>query len=184
MHWLVRHSSKEITDHLDSQKPPTIDIAQHGPTANSLVAAFNFDFIEGTMLLALNQYELDVAAEEEDDKYPSGSENQYSEDDEEYIEKRKAQKTKRGHRLGGDMQSSRRILFHYRGRETGEGEIFSDPHKGYLNFTDETFTVFKGRANIEYIGDDVEFEASRSLRALKILPSPGVCFRKIAFYNW
>ena len=46
--------------------------------------------------------------------------------------------------------------FHWRGRETGEGEIQVDTdgsNKGYIEFTDSTYTVFHGMIYIPFAGD-------------------------------
>lgn len=36
--------------------------------------------------------------------------------------------------------------------------MFVDPHEGYFDFTDDTFTAFKGKADIPYLGTSVDIE--------------------------
>jgi hypothetical protein len=158
-------------DHCDSLN---IDIAA-GPKAGILEAAVEFGIIEDTMLVAFKEADLDayvaVASEESEsdvDDYDKGDD---SEDDDQSTtpasKKRKAttkataSKPGRGRpkkQAKSSESTSGRLFFCLRGRETGERVIFSNPHKGYLDFTNSEFVAFKGVGSMPAVGSAVTFE--------------------------
>ncbi|KAK8209417.1 hypothetical protein IWZ01DRAFT_483329 [Phyllosticta capitalensis] len=97
-----------------------------------LIAAFDFGILEGTMLLSQSEDKLETAA-----RGRGGA-----------AKKRKTTST---------SSTSRRVFYRMRGRETGEGEIFSDPLSGHLDFDDQG-VKFEGMAySLAFCGQNVEF---------------------------
>ncbi|KAK8189227.1 hypothetical protein IWZ00DRAFT_509745 [Phyllosticta capitalensis] len=97
-----------------------------------LIAAFDFGIFEGTMLLSLSEDKLDRAA-----KGGRGA-----------AKKRKTTSS---------SSTSRRVFYRMRGRETSQGEIFSDPLSGHLDFDDQG-VKFEGLAySLAFCGENVEF---------------------------
>lgn len=124
----------------------------------------------------------DTDSEDENDRSMDGEEN----DEEEEIatkittlgKKRKA--TSAGAKLGSppakkgrnERVPPRRIHLRLRGRETGEGMILHEPHDGYIEFTDDSFTQFKGVADLPYLGKAVIFEGFKISHIAKKRPEP------------
>jgi hypothetical protein len=148
----------------------TINIQNSGPIEGILVTAIDWGDVEGTMLLS--------SSEEELDNYigsANGRENAYDDIDEDdgdgedwgsghsttlskQSNKRKAPAAnpKRGRpskKAKVGLFSPRRLHYRLKGHETGEGEMFCTPYKGYFDF-DDTYTSFKGKANSPYIRSD------------------------------
>ena len=133
----------------------TLDI-HTGPSDDVMEAAVDFNVIEGTMLLGLE----DSALDEVDVDTPEIDHGDEDEDEYEY-EKPPASMKRAALKLEGKPGGEapmRCILLRIRGRETGEGETFYDSEHGYLNFTDDTFTRFKGVVNLPHVGSNVNFE--------------------------
>ncbi|KAH8699091.1 hypothetical protein BGW36DRAFT_377269 [Talaromyces proteolyticus] len=122
----------------------TLNIMQpssiHGTTA-----VFDFGMIEGTMLLALShdaleplRLEMDVDSDEEELDRESDSDD--------YTGNRKRKKKESNNtnqiqikRRLGETPVPNRLYFQWAGRETGNGEIQTDPdnkHTGYLDFNE------------------------------------------------
>ena len=149
----------------------TLDIA-NGPEPGILIAAYDFGFIEGTMLLALDESDLNAYVDNNSNK------DRYSTSEDEPLDSSSdqtapASKKRKAAPEGGPAElrsrgprkkaktnraSPNRLFFQLRGRETGEGQIFFDPHKGYLDFADNRFATFKGVGHLPYIGENVPFE--------------------------
>lgn len=175
------------SDSLDREygnDPLTIDI-HLGPTPTILVAAVDWGHIEGTMLLAFSEKDLDdyIGAtkakrkksqydddEEEDDEDDEDEEDEDEDDEYDYdntasktSNKRKAPapKPKRGRptkKSKVETPKFKRLHYRLKGRETGENEMFYVPYKGYFDFTDDTCTAFKGKADIPYITSNADIE--------------------------
>jgi hypothetical protein len=78
------------------------------------------------------------------------------------------------------MDTSNRLFFRLRGRETGEGQIFFDANQGYLDFTDSGFVVFKGVGAPEHVGNRVPFEGFKLSKEAAVEAEPwsrffGIC---------
>ncbi|KAK8209418.1 hypothetical protein IWZ01DRAFT_483330 [Phyllosticta capitalensis] len=126
----------------------------------SLEADFSFGVIEGTMLLDVSDQRVaDVAYEldpNDEDEYSQDEEEEEEEDEEEEQEEEEdPQPSALGKRAAPTASGpakkqkttappSRRIYFRMRGRETGEGEIFSIPEPGHIEFLDDDCTRFVG----------------------------------------
>ncbi|KPM35999.1 hypothetical protein AK830_g10566 [Neonectria ditissima] len=144
-----------------------------------LIANLDFGAVEGTMLLSLSEEKLElIASREENDEAsdPSTSESEASESDESDSNsssdgkngKRSARattSTNRDQSTGPNAKKrkltptvSRRVHFRLRGRETGEGCIFSDPEPGYLDFLDDECTEFAGKIHsLPFLDTNVKF---------------------------
>ncbi|GJC80841.1 hypothetical protein ColLi_03679 [Colletotrichum liriopes] len=145
----------------------------------TLVAAHDFGFLEGTMILALAEEKLSFLdeidgkqdSEGEEDSYDYGSSDCDPEDDRRKkgpslaqvvaSEKRKAKSTNgsapaKKKRLIPSF--SRRVYYRMRGRETGEGTCWNTTEAGHLDFLSDLGTEFVGLAyTFPYIGRNVEF---------------------------
>lgn len=65
-----------------------------------------------------------------------------------------------------------RVLVRMRGRNAMVGQICPEIKSGYLDFTDNDCTVFKGVFDIPGVGEDVEVEGFRVARFAAIEPPP------------
>ena len=139
-------------------KDMLLDIHKRG--VGSLLGSFNFGVLDGVMLFAENEEELTSLV---------STESKMEEDSETYglgpsSGKRKVDATQTEgprKRLKGKANHFRRVALQWRGEETGESVIQLDPdnsHRGYLDFSDNACTKFVGKANLGFIGEDVEFE--------------------------
>ena len=168
--YVVRCS--EIEEQWPSDHDLTLDIGC-GPTPDVVQAAVEFNVIEGTMILGLTDSALDEVDRdasgsedsEEDDSEEDDSEEDDSEEDDQDEEpptSRKrappAPKKKPGRPKKPKASPTRRILLRIRGRETGEGETFYNSERGYLEFTDDTFTRFAGVVSLPCVGSNTVFE--------------------------
>jgi len=152
-----------------------IDIAA-GPKAGILQAAVKFGILKGTMLLSFNESELDEYvgtsgkygnSDSDDDEDDEDSEGSYlstaTSSKKRKAPTKNAVTTKPGRgrpkkQAKGSAPTSNRLHFRLRGRETGEGMIFFNPEKGYLDFTDSNYVAFKGVASLPAVGNKVPFE--------------------------
>ncbi|MBE3049255.1 hypothetical protein IMZ48_43500 [Candidatus Bathyarchaeota archaeon] len=142
----------------------TLDVTP-GPTPKVLQAAVDFGMIEGTMIFALSDEALDVIdntpPDDQLEGYSSSEKNKEEDEDNEPNPsgKRSASpKTKPGDskKQKADVPP-RRVYLRIRGRETGEGQPFSS-ERGYIDFTDDTYTQFKGVVDLPYMSDRQAFE--------------------------
>ncbi|KAM0541066.1 hypothetical protein ACHAPJ_013391 [Fusarium lateritium] len=159
----------------------TLDI--YAGKDGKLTANYDFGIIEGTMLLADNEESLDAITGTLDDS-DADSETEDSEESEDGDEDgEREQKKGRKRSLVQDTKSkskakgkgnrsakrqkaapslSRRVFYRMRGRETGEGEILSDPEPGQIDFLNDGCTKFSGLAyHFPYVSDNVEFSGYR-----------------------
>lgn len=65
-----------------------------------------------------------------------------------------------------------RIILRMRGRELIGGNICEDVQHGYLDFTDNTWTKFKGVIDIPGVGEDLEVEGFRVSNHAVVEPPP------------
>ncbi|KAJ4268981.1 hypothetical protein NW762_003052 [Fusarium torreyae] len=143
-----------------------------------LTANYDFGIIEGAMLLADNEESLDAIAgtldDSDDNSEMSDSEESGGEDEDEGREKKGRKRSlvqdikSKSKAKGKDNRStkrqkagpslSRRVFYRMRGRETGEGEIFSTPEPGQIDFLNDGCTKFSGLVyHFPYVSDNVEF---------------------------
>ncbi|SPN98448.1 uncharacterized protein DNG_01492 [Cephalotrichum gorgonifer] len=174
---------------IEKQWPPTENLTLDvilGSRNNILEAAMNLSMLEGTMLLALSESTLDAVAPSEE--YP-----EYSEDDDDDEAGDGEQETgsissrKRGapatdttsgppsKKAKADVPEGR-VFLRVTGRETGEGEVFSFPERGHLDFTDDTYTTFTGEVNLPHVGDKIPIEGRKVDAAPKRQPEPWITF--------
>ncbi|KAK8163813.1 hypothetical protein IWX90DRAFT_415637 [Phyllosticta citrichinensis] len=149
----------------------TMDISTAGN--ETLIAAYDFGVMKGTMLLSLSEENLDAITR-------AVSKPQYDSDydDEEYYEDgdeatntlaKTVAKTGASKRAAGGPANaskkrkriptlSRRVYYRLRGQETGEGQIIPDPAPGHLEFLSDGCTKFVGLAyDFPYIDSYVRF---------------------------
>lgn len=154
----------ELSGGWDNCNELSIDI-DSGATPNILVAAADFGIYECTMLLSFSEAELDTyvntAGENEDSE---------SEDPDEGMlqptasKKRKAPPPPKRGRGRPKKQpktsdtTSKRLFFRMRGRDTSEGQIFYEPERGHLDFTDDDFVAFRGIMALPAVGRKVPLE--------------------------
>jgi hypothetical protein len=90
---------------------------------------------------------------------------------------------KRGRPLKKAKVSSfrpRRLHYRLKGRETGEGEMFYTPYKGYFDFND-TYTSFKGKVDIPYISSDAIMEGLKTDNKARSTAEPWSSFSDSAY---
>ncbi|KAK8091802.1 hypothetical protein PG997_002163 [Apiospora hydei] len=140
---------------------------------------------EGTMLLGRDQERLDSyvqnssdAEEEEDD---DDDDDEMGEEQEEAVST-STQGTKRKQAPGGakrgrppkkarkDQVPARRIYLRLRGREATTGMVLPGPRSGYIEFTDDSFTHFKGVVDLPYLKPGVTFEGFKMSHTAKKRP--------------
>ncbi|KAK8163814.1 hypothetical protein IWX90DRAFT_415638 [Phyllosticta citrichinensis] len=140
-------------------------------SSGSLEAAYDFNIIEGTMLLALSDDEVanlaDSDGDEDDYDDYDGYEN-YEEEEEE--EEEDLQPIPNGKRSAPDASgpakrrriepsNPRRLYFRMKGREAREGERFSNAESGHIDFLDDDCTKFVGLMyECCLLGRNVEFK--------------------------
>lgn len=129
-----------------------------------LVGDFDFNIIEGTMIFADSQAGLDqlVGSASTSDE-SNGAEGDVDEPEE--PEESEEPKAKRGRpaKAKTETKLSRRLLLQWRGRDTSEGQIHYDnaSNAGYIEFTDNECSKFKGVASFPAVGEKVAFEGVR-----------------------
>jgi hypothetical protein len=153
----------QLSSEWDNCDELSIDI-DGGATPNILVAAVDFGIYECTMLLAVNEAELDTYVKTAD----KNEDSECGESDQEVPQstaskKRKAPPPKRGRGRPKKQPktsdtTSKRLFFRMRGRDTSEGQIFYAPEKGHLDFTDDDFVAFKGIMALPAVGREVPLE--------------------------
>jgi hypothetical protein len=181
---------EELSGGWDNCDSLNTDIAA-GPRAGILEAAVEFGKIEGTMLLAFNEADLDAYVVTASEESESDMED-YDEDDDPApaSKKRKAPtkatgaKASRGRpkkQAKTSANTSNRLFFRLRGRETGEEVIFSNPHKGHLDFTDSEFVAFKGVGSMPAVGSAVPFEGFKVSADAATTAEPWSAFSEAAY---
>ncbi|KAK7918504.1 hypothetical protein PG985_010378 [Apiospora marii] len=180
----------------------TLDVSNgpdHPKTGPFIVMGWlSLTHFEGTMLLSLDQHKLDNYVKYGQDEVPEDSsedsENSDSEDVTEKQErmakntiaqgkKRKAASAgaKRGPPAKKERSPHRRIHLRLRGYETYDAMILHEPRVGYIEFTDDDFTHFKGVADIPDMGEEVAFEGFKVSHVAKEQPEPWENFSKAAY---
>jgi hypothetical protein len=140
----------------DGDDTYTLDISKY-EGGNGLIGDFNFNILEGTMLFAESQAGLDQLV----GNAAAGDESSEDEDRDDESEALKARG--RPAKAKTDTKQSRRLLLQWRGRETDEGQIHYDntSNTGYIDFTDNQCSKFKGVASFPAVGQKVPFEGVR-----------------------
>lgn len=67
-----------------------------------------------------------------------------------------------------------RIYLQMRGRNATDGQVCSDIQHGYLDFTDSTWTKFRGVFDIPGVGSDIELEGFRVGEKAAVDPPPWI----------
>lgn len=167
----------------------TLDVA-NGPDAVKTgpfitMGWLSMNSFEGTMLLSLDQERLVTYVQSSEDEVSEDSgDSEVSEDETREAttknnvtqgKKRKApsNSAERGPPAKkGRKDPPRRIHLRLRGRETGEGTILHEPRAGYIEFTDDCFTHFKGVVDLPYLGPEVAFEGFKVSHVARKQPEP------------
>lgn len=156
----------------------SLDIADSiANNSETLRAAVNLGVFQGTAILSFSHDVMDwfvrhydktaQAAAERNTTAPSGASGgkrraEGSADEERPSKQRKAD----------GLPSHGRIILQMRGRELIGGEICEDIQHGYLEFTDDAWTKFKGTIDIPGVGEDVEVEGFRVSNRAAMEPPP------------
>ncbi|KAK7541237.1 uncharacterized protein J3D65DRAFT_272125 [Phyllosticta citribraziliensis] len=149
----------------------TMDISTAGN--ETLIAAYDFGVIKGTMLLSLSEENLDAitGAVSKQQYYSDYDDEEYDEDSDEATNTlaKTVPKTVANKRAAGGPSNaskkrkriptlSRRVYYRLRGQETGEGQIIPDSAPGHLEFLSDGCTKFVGLAyDFPYIDRNVRF---------------------------
>ncbi|KAL7946097.1 hypothetical protein V8C42DRAFT_322465 [Trichoderma barbatum] len=158
----------------------TLDISSG--KGQTLRAAYDFGLIKGTMILSLSEDTLQAVVGEASTtpKASFRNEDNEAEDDEGDFDlhdfssgkKRKLGKASLAQTTGSAALQhanakrrkttplpSRRVYFWFRGRETGEGEIFYEPEPGHIDFMSDDCATFTGLMySCTYVGNNVKFQ--------------------------
>jgi hypothetical protein len=188
---------EELAGGWDNCDSLNIDIAA-GPKSGILEAAVEFGTVESTMMLAFNETDLEaymaVASEDSESDMDDYDEENDSEDDNQPTaptsKKRKAITKATASNVGRgrpkkqaktSADSSNRLFFRLRGRETGERVIFSNLDKGYLDFTNSDFVAFKGVGSMPAVGSAVPFEGFKVSAEAAAKAEPWSAFSEAAY---
>lgn len=153
---------KEVAGEWPSPSLFTLDVDRGvGP----FIAAGHLDlgYFQGTMLIALNETTIETYILE-DESQESDAEEEVELHANEGLgsRRKKAQSTQNKTPYGRPPKKNRppahRLFIRLRGRETGEGEIQSNPRSGYLEFSDEQFTKFAGEIDLPYLSGSAKLE--------------------------
>ncbi|PYH76638.1 hypothetical protein BO82DRAFT_358962 [Aspergillus uvarum CBS 121591] len=147
----------------------TLDIHETD-TPGVFEAGFYFGVLEGAMIICANEevlkrYRSELEREEEGDSEEKGlTDNNWDEsgvegDGSPDLGVKRKMPVSRGGRSSKKSKQSPSRIYHLklRGRETGEGESFCEPDDGRIKFKDDKFDMFKGEANMTFIGDGIAF---------------------------
>ncbi len=170
----------------------TMDISL-GPCTDVMRAHFYLGGVEGTMLLAPTDEKLwavirgaDQVVEETDSLGDSDGEDRY--DLTSTASNKRARQTTAADKNRGrpskkakGEETRRRQFVRFRGRETGETMIMPDPEAGYIDFTDDTYTRFKGRLSVSYDGICTRIEGFKVDDACRQMPEPWSAFSEEAY---
>lgn len=134
------------------------------PRNDHMLAAFDFGIIQGAMLLAPTKAALDTLVDRDGKGTlaSEASEEESSEEDEDEDEEEEANgaapilKTKKK----SDYLESGRVLFKWRGEETGTGQIYLNNSAGHLEF-DADGTTFVGYGSFPACGENCKFTGTR-----------------------
>ncbi|PGH19670.1 hypothetical protein AJ80_03825 [Polytolypa hystricis UAMH7299] len=152
-------------------------------TALGFIGGFNLGVLEGTMLLAGNEDTLEKLREEmsADEGSSSGLNGKADSEISSSSDDGKAEKpTTRN----DTSSTSRRVYFHWRGRETSEGEIHSNNSgqdgKGYLDFTSDSAVAFEGVSSFPVVGEKIVFRGKKTDNKPTSSPEPWADFSESA----
>lgn len=167
---------REITEGwLDDLRGHTHTMDISSGSGNTLRATYDFGIIEGAMILSLSEDTLQTIVSEDnlDSEASLSDEDDEDEDDEDSTsgKKRKLGKASLAQASAALRDAnakrrkttplpslSRRVYFRLRGRETGEGEVFSNPDSGHIDFLSDSCATFAGLVyDLTHVGENVEF---------------------------
>ncbi|KAI9371398.1 hypothetical protein BJX61DRAFT_548286 [Aspergillus egyptiacus] len=166
---------EEIKDDWPDQADElTLDIHETDEAA-VFQACFDFGVLEGVMVIGTERKMLEGYCARVDDEGEDYSDEYDSDEDEEEDEeedqrpkagsKRKAPSPPRGRGRPKKAKAakSRSLTYHMllRCRETGEGQIFSDPDEGTIKFKDASLSSFVGEVDLPFVGSGVSFTARK-----------------------
>ena len=126
------------------------------------MAEFDLGPLEGMMLLAPDKASLDAFVESKSER---SRKDAFSETDDESEDDKQPPKKKSKSSAFSPSLKTRRVLFKWRAKETGEGQIYSNlypgDNEGYLEFTDNKAQKFVGFAGFPYMGQNCKFTGTR-----------------------
>jgi hypothetical protein len=161
----------QVSDNWDNCDSLGVDI-DTGPKPGILQAAVEFGIIEGTMLMAFNEAELEaclVTTRHGKSGHVGCSDGNRSSEDNAVISGPTSKKRKQAAKSQTPRKHAKtaaatnnRLFFRFKGRETSGGCIFYNPHKGYIEFTDSDCVAFKGVGSMPAVGNKVLFEGFKT----------------------
>ncbi|EER27795.1 hypothetical protein D8B26_006097 [Coccidioides posadasii str. Silveira] len=134
------------------------------------IAGFNLGIVEGTMLLAADKDSLErlynkMSKGENRSLYGTFGSNENDGDDGDEGRTFKKRKT--------SAASSKRLYMFWRGRQTGEGEIYSGRNNGHLDFSESKKIVrFNGVGGFPAMGNECKFSGVKRSDEVSVPPQP------------